>query len=59
MGVRWGGESKPRRAYDVRNHSLPGQICGKAWHLEKPRAEWPQGARGAAVPHLGERSLIA
>ena len=36
MGVRWGGESKPRRAYDVRNHSLPGQICGKAWHLEKP-----------------------
>lgn len=23
MGVRWGGESKPRRAYDVRNHSLP------------------------------------
>ena len=59
MGVRWGRESKRPRECSVRNHSLPGQSCDKAWHLEKPRAGRPQGARGAVVLRLGKRSLTA
>ena len=59
MGVRWGRESKRPRECSVCNRSLPGQSCGKAQHLEKSRAGRSQGARGAGVLRLGERSLTA